>query len=72
MTPVSNAAALRGFKATVTQKLNKAEKCGATVNAAANPTSRVLEDLQASIDDIEAQAVRFNEFFQHGLMSKRC
>jgi hypothetical protein len=64
MPAVSNAAALRGFKAAVTQKLNKAEKRGSTVNAAVNPTSRALEDLQASIDDIEAQQARFNEFFQ--------
>jgi hypothetical protein len=64
MPAVSNAAALRGFKAAVTQKLNKAEKRGSTVNDAANPTSRALEDLQASIDDIEAQQARFNEFFQ--------
>jgi hypothetical protein len=64
MPAVSNAAALRGFKAAVTQKLNKAEKRGSTVNDAINPTARALEDLQASIDDIEAQQARFNEFFQ--------
>jgi hypothetical protein len=66
----SNAAALRGFKAAVTQKLNKAEKRGATVDDAANPTARAVEDLQASIDDIEAQADRFNEFFQRVIESE--
>jgi hypothetical protein len=68
--PASNGAALRGFKAAVTQKLNKAEKRGATVDAAANPTARAVEDLQASINDIEAQADRFNEFFQRVIESE--
>jgi hypothetical protein len=68
--PASNTAALRGFKAAVTQKLNKAEKRGATVDAAANPTARAVEDLQASINEIEAQADRFNEFFQRVIESE--
>jgi hypothetical protein len=54
----------------VTQKLNKAEKRGATVDAAANPTARAVEDLQASINDIKAQADRFNKFFQRVIKSE--